>query len=210
VRADKARNREAILAAAARLFDEAADPDQISMDAVAGAAGVGKGTVFRGFGDRSGLIRALYDQYAAHEFQALPENVPDLLTRVWDFKRRHRVLALALEQEGFASPYGNESYDRLHRHLADLVSRARGPRNADFLAHALLAAVRGDLVEYVREESGVDPREGLRELARSVLGRSGRVEAPGGGEDPIDEVLHEGAGGRLRLEGDPGQDAPHQ
>ncbi|MBR8743949.1 TetR/AcrR family transcriptional regulator [Nocardiopsis sp. MG754419] len=177
MRADKARNREAILAAAGRLFDEADDPDRVSMDAVATAAGVGKGTIFRGFGDRDGLLRALYDQYTAREFQTLPDAVPDLLVRIWDFKRRHRVLTLALEREGFASPYRNDGYDRLHRHLVDLVTRARGPRNADFLAHALLAAVRSDLVEYLKEGSEADPREGLRELARSLLGPEPGAEA---------------------------------
>ena len=170
MRADKARNRDAVLAAAGRLFAEATDPDQVSMDAVAAAAGVGKGTVFRGFGDRHGLIRELYDDYATREFRTLPDNVLDVLTRTWDFKRTHRVLTLALEREGFTSPYRNDSYDRLHAHLTELVTRARGPRNAGFLAHALLAAVRSDLVEYLRERPGVDPREGLRDLVVSILG----------------------------------------
>jgi len=40
----------------------------MTMDAVASAAGVGKGTVFRRFGDRAGLTVALLDDYML-EFQ---------------------------------------------------------------------------------------------------------------------------------------------
>ncbi|WP_323139484.1 helix-turn-helix domain-containing protein [Streptomyces sp. NBC_01549] len=50
-RADAARNRVAILKAAARLFDEYG-ADGTSMDQVAAAVGVGKGTLFRRFGER--------------------------------------------------------------------------------------------------------------------------------------------------------------
>ena len=60
-RADAARNRERILCAAARLFAEQ-DAGRVSMDAIAAAAGVGKGTIFRRFGDRAGLMHALLDE----------------------------------------------------------------------------------------------------------------------------------------------------
>ena len=53
-RADAARNRGKVLAAAERLFAERG-PSRVSMDAVAAEAGVGKGTLFRRFGDRAGL-----------------------------------------------------------------------------------------------------------------------------------------------------------
>jgi AcrR family transcriptional regulator len=60
-RADAARNREAILLAARRLLrDQGAD--SITMDALACAAGVGKGTLFRRFGNRASLFHALLDE----------------------------------------------------------------------------------------------------------------------------------------------------
>src|SRR5262252_8401679 len=59
-RADAARNRAAVLQAAAGLFAEH-DVAGVSMDQVAAAAGVGKGTVFRRFGDKAGLAAALLD-----------------------------------------------------------------------------------------------------------------------------------------------------
>src|SRR5271167_798627 len=60
-RADAARNRLAILAAAERLVAERG-ADCMTMDEVACTAGVGKGTVFRHFGDRCGLLRGLLDE----------------------------------------------------------------------------------------------------------------------------------------------------
>ncbi|GAA2469986.1 TetR/AcrR family transcriptional regulator [Winogradskya humida] len=177
MRADKARNREIVLAAAGRLFDAANDPDEVSMDAVAAAAGVGKGTLFRGFGDRLGLVRALYEQRSAQEFAARPvgddgdpaERALELLTRTWRFKERHRVLGLAFERAGHGSPYTNAGYDWWHAELAGLIAAARADAPAGFLAHALLAAVRSDLVEHLRGRPDTDVHAGLQDLVRSVF-----------------------------------------
>ena len=57
-RRDAARNREALLVAAEALIDHCGI-DGVTMDAVAAKAGVGKGTVFRRFGSREGLMAAL-------------------------------------------------------------------------------------------------------------------------------------------------------
>src|SRR5271168_2983253 len=60
-RADAARNRALILCAAARLFSEHG-AGCVSMDEVAEAAGVGKGTLFRRFGSRAALARAVLSE----------------------------------------------------------------------------------------------------------------------------------------------------
>ena len=59
-RADAARNRRRVLEAAAALF--AAGVAAVTMDDVVAAAGVGKGTLYRSFGDKSGLAAALLDE----------------------------------------------------------------------------------------------------------------------------------------------------
>src|SRR5437762_2446528 len=69
-RADAARNRHAILAATEKLL-ATHRPQDISMGQVAAAAGVGKGTVFHRFGNRTGLMYALMVERA----QALEEAV---------------------------------------------------------------------------------------------------------------------------------------
>lgn len=60
-RSDAARHRAAILDAATALVAETG-PGGVTMDAVARRAGVGKGTVFRRFGSRAGLMLALLDR----------------------------------------------------------------------------------------------------------------------------------------------------
>src|SRR5256885_15079205 len=60
-RADAARNRARILTTAERLFSERG-PDCVSIDEVADAAGVGKGTVFRRFGSRAALLLAVLSE----------------------------------------------------------------------------------------------------------------------------------------------------
>ncbi|WP_299051889.1 TetR/AcrR family transcriptional regulator [uncultured Nocardioides sp.] len=59
-RSDAARNR-ALLLGAARALVSRCGVDGITMDAVAAEAGVGKGTVFRRFASREGLMTAVLD-----------------------------------------------------------------------------------------------------------------------------------------------------
>ncbi|WDZ84508.1 TetR/AcrR family transcriptional regulator [Micromonospora cathayae] len=179
MRADAVRNRGAVLAAADRLFAAATDPDQVSMDDVAVAAGVGKGTLFRHFGDRLGLVRALHAERGDRLRAALAADQPagppaerarHLLRELVRFKRDNRVLTLALENAGNGSPYRAGSYGQWHSLLAGLVAEARGPESADYLAHVLLAAVRSDLVEHLADWSDERWDAGLTALTRSVLG----------------------------------------
>ena len=67
-RRDAARNREALLRAAEALIDHSGI-DAVTMDAVAAKAGVGKGTVFRRFDSREGLMAALLN-FSETEWQA--------------------------------------------------------------------------------------------------------------------------------------------
>jgi len=60
-RADAARNRLRILEAAERLF-AARGIAGVTMDDIAAEAGVGKGTLYRRFGDKGGLAVALLDE----------------------------------------------------------------------------------------------------------------------------------------------------
>ncbi|MFG2823275.1 TetR/AcrR family transcriptional regulator [Kitasatospora sp. NPDC048365] len=69
-RADAARNRARVLAAAERLFAEG-DPAAVTMDDIAKAAGLGRGTLYRRYPDRASIARALLDE---HE-RALQERV---------------------------------------------------------------------------------------------------------------------------------------
>ncbi|MEV0936606.1 TetR/AcrR family transcriptional regulator [Streptomyces phaeochromogenes] len=193
-RKDAARNRAAVLAAADTLFTECESPEDVTMADIATAAGVGKGTLFRAFGDRTGLIRALYSTRLEPVRNAVEEGppplgpdtpplrrVPALLDALLCFKLDNRHLALALEATGSDSPYQAEHYERWHSLLRSALEQIPGLTNSDFTAHALLATVRADLVEHLAGRKGV-PREDIRKQLASfvaeVLGGTGPDEAP--------------------------------
>ncbi|MFI7355478.1 TetR/AcrR family transcriptional regulator [Streptomyces avidinii] len=173
-RKDAVRNRAAVFAAADTLFAQCRSPEEVTMADIATAAGVGKATLFRAFGDRTGLIRALYEARLAPVRAAIEEGpeplgpaapplerVPALLDAVLCFKLDNRHLALALEGSGADSPYRADHYDQWHALVRDLLRRVPGPPDSEFTAHALLAATRADLVAYLAGDKGV-PREELR------------------------------------------------
>src|SRR4051795_5538387 len=76
-RSDAVRNRRRILSAAERLFAERG-VDCVSMDAIAAEAEVGKGTLFRRFGDRASLMRALLDERESAFQESLIRGEPPL------------------------------------------------------------------------------------------------------------------------------------
>lgn len=196
-RKDAARNREAVLAAADALFARTESPADITMAAVASEPGVGKGTLFRAFGDRAGLLRALYEARLEPIRQAVEagppplgpttppqDRVPALLDAILCFKIDNRRLALALEDGGSSSPYQAEHYERWHNLLQAVLEQIPGLTDSDFTAHALLAATRADLVEHLAGEERV-PRERMRaQLANFVTKAlaSGPLHASTAGE----------------------------
>ncbi|MFD3523959.1 TetR family transcriptional regulator [Streptomyces sp. NPDC058653] len=182
-RKDAARNRAAALTAADGLFAHCESPDSVTMADIAAAAGVGKATLFRAFGDRTGLIHALYRARLEPVGTAIEEGppplgpgapplqrVPALLDAVLCFKLDHRHLALALEGAGGDSPYQADHYQRWHGLLRAVLEEIPGLTDSDFTAHALLAAVRADLVEHLAGPRGV-PRERMREQLASFVAK---------------------------------------
>ncbi|MFE0688159.1 TetR/AcrR family transcriptional regulator [Streptomyces xiamenensis] len=184
-RKDAVRNRAAVLEAADALFADCDSPADLTMADIAAAAGVGKGTLFRAFGDRTGLIRALYEIRFTPLREAVEtgpppvgpgapplERVPAVLDAVLCFKIDNRHLALALEESGSGSPYEMAHYDRWHALLRAELERIPERGDGGFAAHALLAAVRADLVEYLVGRQGVsraDLRAQLAEFTAGVL-----------------------------------------
>ncbi|MGY0021399.1 TetR family transcriptional regulator [Streptomyces sp. YJ-C3] len=182
-RKDAARNRESLLAAADALFARHESPEDVTMAHVAAAAGVGKGTLFRAFGDRDGLLRALYEARLEPVREAIETGPPPLgpstppkdrvlalLDAVLCFKLDNRRLALALEASGNSSPYQAPHYERWHSMLRAVLDQIPGLPDTDFTAHALLAATRADLVEHLAEAERV-PREEMRNQLANFASR---------------------------------------
>ncbi|MYU36330.1 TetR family transcriptional regulator [Streptomyces sp. SID8358] len=196
-RKDAARNREAVLAAADALFGRCESPDDVTMADVAAAAQVGKGTIFRAFGDRAGLLRALYEARLEPIRKAVEsgppplgpatppqDRVPALLDATLCFKLDNRSLALALEESGNGSPYRAEHYERWHSMLRAVLEQIPGLPDSGFAAHVLLAATRADLVEHLAGEKHV-PRETMRaqlaDFTAALLASGSRRESDAGG-----------------------------
>ncbi|MFI2352785.1 TetR/AcrR family transcriptional regulator [Streptomyces sp. NPDC019443] len=185
-RADALRNRESVLAAADALFADSSSPHSVSMDDIAAAAGVGKGTLFRRFGDRAGLIGAVIAarleplQQAVQEAQDVGRSSPrqrvrDLLDASLRFKIENLQLMSAAEDAGLSNPYQAAHYGWWHETLRVALDQVPGVHDAEFTAHALLAAIRADLVVHLINDQKTAPeclRASLAAYIDKVLGNS--------------------------------------
>lgn len=181
-RADAARNRVRVLAAAERLFTERG-ATSVSMEDVARAAGVGKGTLYRRYPDRAALAVALLDEHERRLQQRLLDGPPPLgpgappgerlaafYDAMVDLLDRHLDLALAAETG--SARFRTGAYGFWRAHVRVLLREAEVADPGDVLAEALLAPLAGELYQHLRER-GVSPdqiRAGLDALARRTLG----------------------------------------
>ncbi|MDA3627872.1 helix-turn-helix domain containing protein [Saccharopolyspora sp. WRP15-2] len=179
-RADAARNRRAVLAAAERLLVERGG-DHVSLDAVAAEAGVGKGTVFRRFGSRAGLIRELLEERSRTLREQVTDGPPPLGTGA---PPRERLLAFLAEltvigeqnaalisaHEASCGDHKHEdpSYRFWAGHIAALIAAERPDLDADFLGHAILATFDADLIRHVQSQ-GKSFTSAVQALATALL-----------------------------------------
>jgi AcrR family transcriptional regulator len=187
-RADAARNRAKILDAAQRLFAEHG-VEAVSMDQVAAAAGVGKGTLFRRFGDKAGLAVALLDTRERALQAAILSGPPPLgpgappaqrlvafIAAYVEFLEANLDLVHMSETAQPGARYRIGAYRLWHRHVAVLIEQARPDLDAGYLAHALLAPLAADHRKALAGE--VTPqrvRDGLATLANSIF-QAGETE----------------------------------
>ncbi|MFC4913313.1 TetR/AcrR family transcriptional regulator [Actinomadura gamaensis] len=181
-RADAARNRAAVLEAAARLFAEHG-PDAVSMDQVAAAAGVGKGTLFRRFGDKAGLAVALLDARERALQEAVLSGPPPLgpdapaaerveafVLAYLDYLLKHLPLVRMSETASPGARYRIGAYRFWHLHLALLLDGDPDPEAA---AHGILAALSAEHVSALLPDLG-------EERLRAALVRQARAITPTG------------------------------
>ncbi|MEU0673498.1 helix-turn-helix domain-containing protein [Streptomyces sp. NPDC006172] len=171
LRADAARNRARLLDAAGRLIAEHGAA-AVTMEAVAAAANVGKGTVFRRFGDRTGLLTALLD-HSERKFQAaflagpppLGPGAP-AVERLRAFgvallRRAADELDLQLAAEAGAERRYSVGASRLHHgHVVLLLRQAVPGADAELLAHTLLGYLNPALIHHLTRRCAM-PQERL-------------------------------------------------
>jgi AcrR family transcriptional regulator len=199
-RADAVRNRAAILAAAAELFDRH-DLASVSVQDIAQEAGVSKAAVFRHFGDRSGLIQEILEPRAAALREAVVSGPAPLgpgaqpadalaayIDALFDFVCRNRVLIRAFEYLGSDAYYTNAASEFWIAELDRRLTAVDPELDAGYLAHALFTALRADVLDYLRTVPGMTQeriRAGIHTLAasRHPQHRSHPGEAPTGPAD---------------------------
>jgi AcrR family transcriptional regulator len=182
-RRDAARNRERLLGAARELIEECG-ADGLTMDQLAERAGVGKGTVFRRFGSRAGLMLTLLSDAEA-EFQGrfmfgpppLGPGAPGL----------DRLVAFGAERIAFVLEYGElaraadaSARNRFevpavvlwHRHIEFLLREEGMEADPWLMAMSLSATLDPERLLYVVRVRGVSPErlaDSWRELVTRVV-----------------------------------------
>jgi AcrR family transcriptional regulator len=171
-RADAARNRQKVLEAAACLFAREG-ADRVSMEAVAAHAGVGKGTLFRRFGDRASLARAVISEQEARFQDALIRGEPPVgpgappHERLLAFGRAYLefleanldTLLAAESGGGFLPHQAHAPYAFYRTHVTLLLREAGCGDRADYLADVLLSPLASPTFKYHRELRGLSVDE---------------------------------------------------
>jgi AcrR family transcriptional regulator len=163
-RGDAARNRALLLDAARRLIAERG-ADAVTTDDIAAAAGVGKGTLFRRFGSRAGMMVVLLDEDEKAEQQAFLFGPPPLgpgappLERLVAYGRDrlkfvHSHYALLSDANRDPQMRFNAPATLHHRHVQVLLEAAGTTGDLDAHAAALLALLDADYVNHQLADRG--------------------------------------------------------
>jgi AcrR family transcriptional regulator len=191
-RADAVRNRRAILVATEELL-ATHRPRDISIEQVALAAGVGKGTVFHRFGSRMGLMTALMIERAQALTEAVTSGPPPLGAGATDRERllafldavievvgRNKSLLTELAFSGASEPAAADKgdghrddhpvYRFWHGHISALIAAQRPDVDAEMIAHVLLGALHSEpILACLAADGPARPAAAVRALACAVL-----------------------------------------
>ena len=182
-RGDAARNRKLLLDAARSLI-ASRSPEEITTDDIAAAAGVGKGTLFRRFGSRAGLMIELLDEDERAMQQAFLYGPPPLgpdappLQRLLAFGRQrlrfvqaHRDVLAQVNRDPNARY--NAVFAVMHTHVRMLLKAAGTTGDLDSQADALLALLDADYVVHQLSsgQTGNQLTRAWESLARKLCGQ---------------------------------------
>lgn len=180
-RADAARNRRAILDATRALLAERG-AEGVTMDRVAAAAGVGKGTIFHRFGSRAGLLQELMAEPALALKDAVDSGPPPLGPGACAADRLVAFFAamtdMVIDHVELVAAYNaippHPRRDELHRfwidHLTGLLRQARPDIDAETVGALLFAALGVDAIAAMVRAGRADRvRSGMRDLVTSVV-----------------------------------------
>lgn len=172
-RSDALANERLILSTASRLFSEKT-VDSVSMSAIAAAAGIGKGTLYRAFANKGELCLALMDDdlrmfqdetIALLNEQTLKmplETLVEFLRHMVMFMGKHAALMCEAESSGALQGHTEINQTSLHEWFrltvllllqkADETGDIAKSADLDYLADAVLAPLNPSLIRHQLEE----------------------------------------------------------
>lgn len=178
-RADAARNRRRVLDAAKKLFDERGVA-AVTLDDVVAAAGVGKGTLFRRFGDKAGLAVALLDEQERALQDQILTGPPPLgpgaspVERLVAFVRTYvgyvagNTELVAMSQTSSPGARLRTGSHQFWRQHCEVLLTAAGAPDAGVRADVLLAGLTAEQVGHWLHEQGWTPRRLANAVARTA------------------------------------------
>jgi AcrR family transcriptional regulator len=181
LRADAARNRERVLAAAERLFARA-DAGQVTMQDIATAAGVGRATLYRRYPTPEAVALALLDEHERRLQAEILHGAPPLgpgapaaqrlaafYSAMADLLERHLHLALGAETGRARFRTGAYRFWRAHVRALLVDAQLVDP---DPTVDLLLAPLAPELYEFQRHQLGLGQAQitaALASLATRLL-----------------------------------------
>ena len=187
-RRDAAENRQRILDAALRLFDQHG-VENVSMNQIAMEAEIGSGTLYRRYSNKGELCLDLIKDNVVLCFEEIEayleenkneppvERLIGILSRFIRFRESKAQLLKGVEDS--ASSNRNKSigrsplYNELHQYLVSLFDEMdtdkEGQANSVFRADMLLAALRSDAYLFQREVRGYTPEEVLEQICLTFI-----------------------------------------
>jgi AcrR family transcriptional regulator len=183
-RRDALRNRRRVLVAAQQLLAESG-VDAVEIREVARTAGVGVGTIYRRFGDKSGLCAALLDERERAFQESLLSGPPPLgpgapprerlvafLHGLADLIDENLPLLRVLQGSTPGKRFHVGAYRAWRLHATVLLTDGAPGIDAEWFAELLLSPLAADLYYHQRYELGVSPdrlRQNLADAVDAVL-----------------------------------------
>lgn len=179
LRADARRNRQHLLDVAHGLFDTEG-VDAVSMTAIAEAAGVGKGTLYRHFTNKADLCNALLDdkmrRLQAHTLNYLRQDVTTLdklqhvLVEIAGYVIRNKPMLL-VESDGRGLELDHQAHYWWRQTIVGLLQQLRPGEDVRYHADVLYAMVDVRMLHFQQTVLGYGEElifDGLRTTAERL------------------------------------------
>lgn len=186
-RSDSLRNRELLLETAQRLFAEQGI-ESVTMSAVAEAAGVGKGTLYRHFPNKTQLLQELVDtdqrDLQERTFHHLTAHVTDpagcldwFLGEVVAFVGRHQLLFFGQMGDVSVSLLDHPAHQWWRMTIRGLLIRQRPAIDIEYATDVLYLLIDPRTIHFQKTRHGYDDEALTRNLVATARHLTSNIRA---------------------------------